>query len=138
MRKKALFFAGGILCLSLAAWAYLLYNKPRKSASLLVTDVTINADSLYACFNNNEQKANQLYLDKIIAVTGIITEVQESEDGFGILLEADRGKPGGIHCTVDKKQAPFPPVVGNKVTIKGKCTGLLIDVNIADASLIYK
>ncbi|MFT3827988.1 MAG: hypothetical protein QM731_28985 [Chitinophagaceae bacterium] len=136
-RKKLFFFAGVACCLLLAAWGYHLYCTPRKTAAEQSADVRIAADKLYDAYASDEQTANRQYLDKIIEVTGVVIDVQQVDKGWGILLTAGPGKPGGVNCSlVSTGGTGTMPGIGKKVVIKGKCAGFLADVNITDAVLL--
>jgi hypothetical protein len=151
--KRRTFFWLGILLffLALAAWGYYLYNKPHRSAADAAVAFTIDADSLFMQYQQNEQGADRKYLNKVILVSGTLAEIQHtgsseiwilsaqpgtsqggSKDSSGGDMAASPG--GGINCQLfSPDKAPSPrPRLGDPVTIKGRCTGFLMDVNLAD------
>lgn len=137
MRKKRTILWGGIVLLILiaAAWAYHLYVKPHESAADETTDFTISADSLYQQYGKDEHSADQKYLGKVIEVSGKLAEIQHSGNSeIWILSPQPRG--GGINCQLFAGTQIDPePKNGDAVTVKGRCTGFLMDVNLADCVL---
>lgn len=130
MQKKVLFFAGAVLCLLLAGWGYYKYQKPRTDAAALTPAFRLPAEQLYSEYSNNESVASKKYNDKIVEVTGVVKEIQATEHGTNILLAADA--MGGVNCSFEKtlKQRP---AAGNRIKVKGRCAGFLMDVSLVDA-----
>jgi len=134
MRKKTIFFAVIAICLFVAAIAYYLYQKPRSSLANVKPAYSLNATELYNAFTENEKKANEQYLEKVIQVKGTVDNVEVTDSTISLLLSA--GNPmGGINCTVikNKNDNQNVPKKGGVVEIKGKCVGFLMDVNLVDA-----
>jgi hypothetical protein len=141
MLKKRQFFWWGIpLCLLLvAAWGYHLYNNPHRSAGSENATIIIDADSLYAAYQNDEHRADSQYLGKVIEVKGHIAEIQVNGQSEVWILSAQPGKAGqtgagGINCHLfaPEKGTSRQYRNGDLVSIKGRCTGFLMDVNLAD------
>lgn len=134
LKKSRLFWWGTPLCLLVAAaWGYYLYNKPHRSAGEETAMAFIAADSLSGQYQRDEQEANRRYLGKVIEVTGRLSEIQHNGRSEIWILSAQPGG-AGINCELfaaeqDTDAAPKP---GDIVTIKGKCTGFLMDVNLSD------
>ncbi len=68
----------------------------------------------------------------MIEITGIISSVAETGNYVSINLAAT--PEGGVNCSILKND--FRPDKrlnkGDSITIKGKCTGFLMDVNLVD------
>lgn len=138
LKRKTFFWWGiPIFLLVLAAWGYYLYNKPHRSAADATIAFSIGADSLFAQYQADEHSADQKYLGKVIEVKGKLAEIQHSgQSEIWILSGLPGTSPGGggINCQLfapDKAPAR-PPQPGDEVTIKGRCTGFLMDVNMVD------
>ena len=124
-----------MLILIAAAWAYHLYVKPHESAADETTDFTISADSLYQQYRNDEHSADQKYLGKVVEVSGKLAEIQRSGNSEIWILSPQPGG-GGINCQLFAGTKVDPePKSGDVVTVKGRCTGFLMDVNLADCVL---
>jgi len=124
-----------LLILIAAGWAYYLYNKPRQSAANETTNVTISADSLYSQYLGNEQACDKKYLGKVIEVTGKIAAIQHSGQSEIWILSTSAPNGGGINCQLFPGEKVENVKSGDQVTVKGKCTGFLMDVNLADCSV---
>ena len=108
----------------------MMYNKPHQNIESAKTDISIAATELFADYEQDEAASNTRFLDKMIEVKGKVMEVKEREDGnIGVTLEGG-GMMFGVICELDHmtqhKRTEF--AVGEEVTFKGICTGLLMDV----------
>ena len=113
-----------------AAVAYYMYNKPHKNISKAKADLELSALQLFTDFQDDEPKANTKYLDKIVAIEGVVKAVSKDENGMtSVTLEAGSDMFGVI-CQMDDlsqhKRLDFQE--GEKVKFKGICTGVLMDV----------
>ena len=132
MRKK-IFFAIAIVALIVIAIGLYFYFKPHTDVGNRKPDITINATELYAHYQQDEKLANEKYLGKIILVTGKVDDISRTDSSLVIQLNAGAGA-GGINCNVfihDKEKMPLVNK-GSSVSIKGKCVGFLMDVNLVD------
>lgn len=134
MQKKWIFLAGLLVCLLAGGWAYYNYNKPRAGVTSVAAAHTLGAEQLYDEFATNEATATEKYVGKAIAVTGVVSSVQQSADGATTVLLKAGDAMGGISCSMAAKENR--PAEGSTVTIKGRCTGFLMDVNLVDAIII--
>ena len=101
MKKKKLLLLGLLVCvLVIAATAFYWYQKPRTLLTNVKADYTLTAKELYAAFQQDEKKANQQFLEKIIEVTGTVDNVQATDSTTSLVLAA--GEMGGINCSVRK------------------------------------
>jgi hypothetical protein len=133
MRKRIIVFAGVFLCLIAVAIGYRLYNMPRTTAVDIQTDKKVTATDLFDAFSKDEAAANAVYTNKVLEVTGVIKDVQQSGKELSVLLSGG-GSDGGVNCTLLRDENM--PKVGTSVRVKGRCTGFLMDVSIIDATII--
>jgi len=134
MRRKRTILWLVILLLALAGagWAWHLYDKPHLSTAGETADVTINADTLYHQYQANEHAADRKYLGKVLSVTGRLTEIQHGARSDIWILSTQPGG-GGISCQLFAGTRVDPePRPGDAVTVKGRCTGFLMDGNLSD------
>jgi len=128
--RKLLYLLVVVSVVSLAT-GYYLYQMPPKNLSRVKTEVTVSADELMSSFEDNEDAANKVYLGKVVEVTGKITDVEIKDDGSAQLILASQSMMGGISCNFSAEDiSEFAGVVrkGQNATIKGKCSGYLMDV----------
>jgi hypothetical protein len=128
MRKILLI--GGVLAIGAAVVAYLIYNKPHQNMDKATADIQITASELLSAFESDESAANAKFLDKIVAVTGEVRETSTTEEGVTTIVLDTGSAMSGIVCELDTltehPKTDFQP--GETITVKGVCTGMLMDV----------
>ncbi|MBT4413422.1 MAG: hypothetical protein HOC83_04975 [Polaribacter sp.] len=108
---------------------YKIYNKPHIDVAEKLADISISANEILSEFAADETTANTKYLDKIVAVKGVISETRiEKEKGIITLKTNDDF--GSILCHLSAKSTKKMDKlkVGKIVIVKGICTGYLMDV----------
>lgn len=130
--QKNIIFGISMLLFCLAAWGVYKYFKPHQNSASENPVATISASALYNEFHDTEELANKKWVGKVIEVTGRIVSVQET--GNYISINLDAAKEGGVNGSFLKKDLRLENKInpGDSVTIKGKCTGFLMDVNLVD------
>lgn len=127
---KKLLGIGLLLALIGLGVGYFMYNKPHQNMERAKADVSIKATELFSAFESDESAANEKYLDKIIQVSGAVKEVSTDEEGNISLTLESGSEMFGVICQMDNltehEKTDFQP--GEQVTLKGKCTGMLMDV----------
>lgn len=129
MGKKILilFIVGLILGVGtgLYIWKFVVH-KPHKSVED-TKGISITAFALAKEYTADEKKADSLYLNKAIEVSGTINETIKNQDGGLMVVLQTEDTSSGIQCTLLKKEgAPVSPdalAKGAKVVIKGFCSG---------------
>ena len=129
--RRRMIISIAIVLLLLVAWGFYLYNKPHTDVSNIPASVSISAQELYHQFEQDETSANKKYLDKVIEVKGVVNEVQQSDTTLNILLSGGNGM-GGINCSIAEKNPSGNIHKNEMMTIKGRCTGFLLDVSLVD------
>lgn len=111
----------------LILWKY-TFRKTEVSSETIMPDFHMEANQLVQEFEINEAKADSLYLDKIILVTGIVSSINEDSTSISVYLKENEALSGVI-CSFDKAILDLSAVdTGMVVNIKGSCNGYLIDV----------
>ena len=130
MKMKYVLLAVVLLVFAAGSIAFWQYQKPARNLTRETADLTISASELLQKFTGNEAEANKLYLDKIIQVKGVLKAVSRGADGsLSLSLEAG-SEMSGITCEVPAANIPegLNLQTGREITIKGQCTGFLMDV----------
>lgn len=123
----ALALVGGII-------GYKMYTKPHKEVTDSKADFSLSSADLYRAYGENEREANTKYLNKILEVKGTISTINTVDVGSSFVL--DSGDPmGGITCEFESSDATKDLAVGQTVSVKGFCTGKLIDVVLTRCSV---
>jgi hypothetical protein len=111
--KRIAFVIAGILLVA-SAGIYFYYGVVFKEARNIeseMPDLTITATKLLNDYNSNPQKADSLYLNKTIEITGKVTK----ETDYVVIVE------NTVFCLFTQKTKDR--LINNKVTVKGKCIG---------------
>lgn len=126
--RNIFFTLGCFLVVILAGVLLYLYNKPARNVAG-ETGIPVTATELYQKFTSNEIQANQAYLNKVLQVSGQVLEVKDTHNA-GRVVVLNTGDPMfGVACTLDNITSPDKAVKpGEKIVVKGVCTGYLSDV----------
>ena len=128
-----------MLVLAAAGYGYYQYQRPHQSAAGETTNVKISADSLYDQYAGDEKGCDGKYLGKVVEVRGKLSEISHSgQSEVWIISAAASPTGGGINCQLFAgEKIPDPhPKAGDIVTVKGRCTGFNMDVNLSDCIVI--
>jgi hypothetical protein len=125
--KKWIIFGGIILAL-VAVSAWYVFLKPGRNIQREKT-ISITASGIYQAYMHDEKKANELYLDKALAVNGKISEIKTNQQGQQVIVLESNDPIFGIVCTMSH---PIEALAGQEVNIKGFCTGYTTDVVLRD------
>ena len=110
-----------------AATGFYLYNKPVKSTSSRSVELTVKSDELFNEFSGDENIANGKYLDLVVAVNGTVTNI-EQEDGMQVITLNTASDMFGVICKMEVSENDKTVKTGDVITVKGICTGMLMDV----------
>ncbi len=140
MKKIKLALAGvGFVLIICAFTGWYLYNKPHTGVSNIDAEVQITAVDLFNDFQRDSTTASMKYLDKVIEVTGNITDIQNA-GGSQIIFLSSNDAMGGVNCKLssDKDNKNITAKKSTTVTIKGRCSGYLRDeaLGIGDVNLV--
>jgi len=123
---------GGILA------ALYLYNLQHADTSKAKPDFVISAALLQKEFGDNEKLASEKYINKLVEVSGKISSVKPGENDItSITLETD-SPFSSVICTIAAGTDISKLTVGNEITIRGECSGFLMDVLLNNCSLIQQ
>src|SRR5436853_7260866 len=120
MKVKLAIIAGRVMLLIIfAAIGWYMYNKPHKGVADIDADVRITAIDLYSDFHHDENFANKKYLNKVIEVTGNVSDIQ-NVNGSQIILLSSTGDMGGISCQLTNDADNQKKIVKTSTTITVK------------------
>jgi hypothetical protein len=114
MKRKKTAIVIASLLLAVSAGIYLYYGVVFKEARNIeseMPDFSIAATKLIYDYNSNPEKADLLYLNKTIEITGKVTKETDSV----VILE------NTVFCLFTQKTKDR--LINSKVTVKGKCIG---------------
>lgn len=108
-------------------------NKAPASVLDMNTDFSVSAEKLLADFEHNESEANKKYLDKVIEIEGLVIKKSISNNKTSIYIDANNDLSNVIF---QLKEDNNDIREGDKIKIKGICTGYLLDVILVRAMKI--
>lgn len=112
MKKKGYIVIGCLLAICITGavvWYGYLY-KDARNISTETAAYTVSAEALTGEYRAAQQKADAKYLNKTVAITGVVTAVKDS-----VVTLNDK-----VFCSFGKK-ADQPE--GKQITVKGRCIG---------------
>lgn len=121
-----------------AIYAYREYNRRPEDLSTIQPDITITAADLVNAFETDEAKANTKFNGKTLLVSGMVAEINNQAD---TLLTVYLGKNEAMHkvsCAINIRhnETKELPAVGDNISVKGICTGFLLDVEMNRCVLV--
>lgn len=136
MIKKLAWIAAIVLLLGILTVVY-LFNKPHPSVGS--PDYIVTANELIAEFEKDESAASKKYVGRAVEVEGMITDVMEKDNGF-LLLLGDSSFVSRVSCTLQDTQGnmAYGLTSGDSITVRGICTGRLLDVVLIDCIIPEK
>lgn len=122
-----------VLLLGGSLIGYKLYTKPHRSVTA-ENALSISAVALVSAYESSETDANAKYLDKVLEVTGKVTDLVKNQKGETVITLKGTDM-SGLLCTLETsaKQDVQP---GNFITVRGICTGYLMDVVLVRAIVV--
>jgi len=91
-------------------------------------ELSVSAVKLYNDFDADEQNANQMYLNKVIEVSGTIDSIQEGSENKPVVLLSTEGF-GLIKASLESAEELQSISEGQgQILLRGECIGLLLDV----------
>lgn len=110
-------------------------SPPEKPQEDVTARYEISAADLFNAFSTNKETASKKYVSKIIEVTGPLASIQTNNKGVSTLFLLD--DLFGISCAMDStysagnKERINALSPGELLRIKGKCNGILTDVQLS-------
>ncbi len=108
-----------------AVIAYKMYNKPHRNIAAAEA-IKVTGTAIVTAYEANEQQANAQYLDKVLEVSGEVTDLSKNQKGETVIT-LKGSDMGGLICTLEGT-LPVEIKTGSTITLKGICTGYLTDV----------
>jgi hypothetical protein len=121
---------GGILA------ALYLYNLKPKDLQNVTPDFIISSTEIQKAFEDDEKAASAKYINKVAEVTGEVITITRSENSsFNVSLQtgSDLSK---VICTFNKVKDPSVFNLGKQITLRGECSGFLMDVLLNNCAVV--
>lgn len=118
----------------ICAAVYMFYLEEADS-SVLKPDYVITAEDLQKAFLDNEATASEKYVNKIIEVRGRILAIEPGERSTTNISLDTGTEVSEVICTMNSGKIPLKLKKGDEVTIRGRCSGYLMDVLLNNCSV---
>lgn len=139
MKKIIVKIGIGFLMVLLVLMVVLIiqYHKPHVDIYSVKTDIAVTIDTLLLDFEKNEKVANKKYLDKIIETEGVIKSIEVNK-GSTFLLLSEENNDNNVICYLEEfeNKKILSLKTGQRVKVKGICTGYLMDVVLIKSIII--
>lgn len=115
-----------------------VYNKPHTDVKASASDYTVTVENIASDFSQNEEEANRKYLDKIIQVEGVVKHVDIFNGYSTVTLTDSKDITKTVVCNmaVSENMKTVALQEGQKIIVKGICTGYLMDVMLVKTVII--
>jgi hypothetical protein len=113
-----------------------LFNKQHADLQKSKPDFVITATDLQKAFEDNEVDAMAKYVNKVIEVSGIIESVKTGEGNITNVTLKTGSDFSSVICTLTPQSDASKLVPGNETTIRGECSGFLMDVLLNNSVII--
>jgi hypothetical protein len=122
-KTKKIFLVSVVAVIVIAAvTGYMMWNKPHKNVQD-ADAVKITAVDLYNSFITDSAKANTLYADKVVLVSGEVIQLALNQQAQQVILVKTAVTGAFINCTMEVKTVGFK--TGDSIAIKGICSGYI-------------
>lgn len=119
-KKKILFSVLGIVLVGAIIASY-LYNKEGPDIENAPA-LKIAATDLYEIFSKDSIAANNMYQEKILEVSGEVSQVAQNQQNQSVILLKTSTDGASLNCTLEGASRNVKKA--DKISIKGICKGL--------------
>jgi hypothetical protein len=113
-----------------------LFNKQHADLQKSKPDFVLTASDLQKAFEDNEADATAKYVNKVIEVSGTIESVKTGEGNVTNVTFKTGSDLSSVICTLSPQSDASKLVPGNEATIRGECSGFLMDVLLNNCVII--
>ncbi|MFK7926090.1 MAG: hypothetical protein AB8H47_29350 [Bacteroidia bacterium] len=115
----------------------LMFLKTTPDMRSMIPELRVNASNIYRSFCEDEGQARQLYVDKIMEVSGLLRSVEKTPEGNYSLTMDFEGSMGYLRCDLSEEEYPDLARlrIGEVITVKGFFREYLFEV-MMDQSIV--
>ena len=122
LKKGGLFFL--IILLLAVAWIWYVFNEKYADTTQITPAFSVTALDLIHEFEKNDSLANKKYAEKIMVVSGEVSEVEGVDSTVNIKMADSTSGSYVIFAFQQQDKALAEKIKsGDKVSIKGSCSG---------------
>jgi hypothetical protein len=112
------------------------YNLKPKDLQKVKPDFVITASDLLKAFESDETAATAKFVNTVVEVSGTIQSVKPGENGALTISLSTGNDISSVLCTLQGYVEPANLKTGEQITIRGNCSGFLMDVLLNNCSII--
>jgi hypothetical protein len=133
--KVALFV---VLAIAISGILYALYmfNMKHPDTASAKPDFVITSTILQKEFEDNEKEASAKFINKILEVTGIINSITPADSNHLNISLKTGSDLSSVICTFSPRPDASKFYTGEEITLRGECSGFLMDVLLNNCSII--
>lgn len=131
MKNKLLHFFSAIIVVAFLFLAYASKDNSKLEKQVAgATALSVSPRQLMADYEANEVAADQQYKDKVLLVSGIVTNIGKDVMGEIYVTLSAGDALGGVQCSFSESHTQEAARLskGQRVTIKGMCKGKVLNV----------
>lgn len=131
-KKKYIILVVLLVLTGVSVYVFKEYNRRPSDLSGISPEAKVAAAAIVDLYEQDEPKANRQYLGKTIQVNGTIAEINSQQDTLVNVLIGDTNSMHKVSCLLDKQHTAAIKKynTGQQISIKGICTGYLMDVEL--------
>lgn len=115
-----------------------MYNLQDKDLRKVKPDFTMTASELQKAFETDEASAGSKYINKIIEVSGEVESVKPGENQALVITLKTENPLSAVSCTMQAESLAPELVADDQVSLRGQCSGFLMDVLMNNCTVINK
>ena len=131
--KGRIILAVLLVAAAAGVYAWKEFNRKNKDLSGVKEAHSVQAASWIAEFTANDTAANTKYLGQVVAVHGMVKQVDKDEEGKYTVVLGDTSDMSSVRCSMDSTHAGDATTLRRGESVKVK--GIYIDFNKDDMGL---
>jgi hypothetical protein len=116
--------------------ALYMFNMKHTDTAKAKPDYVVTSTLLQKEFEDNETAASTKYVNKIVEVTGTVASVKQSDNNSVNITLSTGSDMSSVICTFTTLADNSKIKAGDTVTLRGECSGYLMDVLLNNCALI--
>jgi hypothetical protein len=109
-----------------------LFRMQHKDLGMVKPDFIITAVDLQKAFEDNEAAATSKYVKKVLEIEGEVESAKTGEKNILSVTIKTGSDLSSLICTFAAETDPAKFTAGSRVTVRGECSGFLMDVLMND------
>jgi hypothetical protein len=114
------------------------FNLKHPDTAKAKPDFVVAATVLQKEFEDNEGTASSKYINKILEVNGTIASVTPADSTHLNIALKTGSDMSSVICSFQNITDPSKYKTGEEITLRGECSGFLLDVLLKNCSIVVK